>query len=162
DQRRAVVVGERTYGKGSVQELIPLEKGGAVKLTTRRYYLPSGTCIQKPPDADKSGASWGVEPNVVVRMPDREGWLKHWLTAAWALPSSQPASAPAATVASQVGAAESAHGAAASQPQSSAAATARVATPTSEDDAEAREEAEEAARVARMLEWDPQLARGLE
>lgn len=46
DHRRAIVVGTRTFGKGSVQTVIPLEGNGAMRLTTARYYTPSGRSIQ--------------------------------------------------------------------------------------------------------------------
>jgi carboxyl-terminal processing protease len=46
DHGRAVVVGERTFGKGSVQSVLPLRNGGGIKLTTARYYTPSGRSIQ--------------------------------------------------------------------------------------------------------------------
>lgn len=46
DQRRAVIMGTRTFGKGSVQTIMPLADGTAVKLTTARYYTPSGRSIQ--------------------------------------------------------------------------------------------------------------------
>jgi carboxyl-terminal processing protease len=45
DHARAVLVGRRTYGKGSVQTVMPLSRGGAVKLTTSRYFTPSGASI---------------------------------------------------------------------------------------------------------------------
>lgn len=45
DRGRALVLGERTYGKGSVQSVIPLRSGGAIKFTTARYLLPSGRAI---------------------------------------------------------------------------------------------------------------------
>jgi carboxyl-terminal processing protease len=45
DHARAVLVGRRTYGKGSVQTVMPLGRGGAVKLTTSRYFTPSGASI---------------------------------------------------------------------------------------------------------------------
>src|SRR5205823_14817332 len=45
DHGRALLVGRRTYGKGSVQTVMPLNHGGAVKLTTSRYFTPSGTSI---------------------------------------------------------------------------------------------------------------------
>ncbi|GGB90016.1 peptidase S41 [Novosphingobium endophyticum] len=47
DQRRAVVMGERTFGKGSVQSFIQLDKNSAVKLTTARYYTPAGHSVQE-------------------------------------------------------------------------------------------------------------------
>jgi carboxyl-terminal processing protease len=46
DHGRALLVGRRTYGKGSVQTVMPLARGGAVKLTTSRYFTPSGASIQ--------------------------------------------------------------------------------------------------------------------
>jgi carboxyl-terminal processing protease len=56
DTRRSVIVGTRTFGKGSVQSIFPLEDGSAVRLTTSRYYTPSGRSIQ----AD------GIHPDIVV------------------------------------------------------------------------------------------------
>jgi carboxyl-terminal processing protease len=65
DNKRALVIGTRTYGKGSVQELIPLdEKGGELKLTVAYYYLPSGRCVHRRKDA----TVWGVDPQIVVPM----------------------------------------------------------------------------------------------
>ena len=46
DHRRAVIIGEKTFGKGSVQTILPLDNGSALKLTTARYYTPSGVSIQ--------------------------------------------------------------------------------------------------------------------
>ena len=45
DHARALLIGRRTYGKGSVQTVMPLSRGGAVKLTTSRYFTPSGASI---------------------------------------------------------------------------------------------------------------------
>jgi len=56
DDRRAVIVGEKTFGKGSVQVVIPVGKGEGLKLTVARYYLPSGRTIQNK----------GVTPDVIV------------------------------------------------------------------------------------------------
>jgi carboxyl-terminal processing protease len=56
DSKRAIVVGTKTFGKGSVQTIIPLDDGSAVRLTTARYYTPSGRLIQ----AD------GINPDIVV------------------------------------------------------------------------------------------------
>ena len=56
DHKRAVLMGTRTFGKGSVQVMIPLQGGAAVKITTARYYTPSGRCIQAK----------GIEPDIVV------------------------------------------------------------------------------------------------
>lgn len=57
DHKRAVVVGEKTFGKGSVQTVIPLGKYGAMRLTTARYYTPSGRSIQ----------ATGIVPDVEVK-----------------------------------------------------------------------------------------------
>ncbi|MFI4862224.1 MAG: S41 family peptidase [Phycisphaerales bacterium JB063] len=60
DNGRAQIVGTRTYGKGSVQVVMPLEDGyGALKLTTARWYVPSGRLIHRVPDAER----WGVDPS---------------------------------------------------------------------------------------------------
>lgn len=56
DHRRAVLMGANTFGKGSVQSVLPLEGGSAVKLTTARYYTPSGRSIE----AD------GITPDVIL------------------------------------------------------------------------------------------------
>jgi carboxyl-terminal processing protease len=58
DNKRALVVGTRTYGKGSVQTVMPLSDGRAIKLTTSRYYTPSGESIHER----------GIEPDVSVAM----------------------------------------------------------------------------------------------
>ena len=51
DWDRGTLVGRRTFGKGLVQRMFPLADGGQVRLTTARYYTPSGRCIQRPYDA---------------------------------------------------------------------------------------------------------------
>ena len=63
DNGRAVVVGQRTFGKGSVQEVVALpDAGGELKLTVAYYYLPSGRLVHRRKDA----TDWGVNPQVVV------------------------------------------------------------------------------------------------
>ncbi len=62
DHKRAVIIGERTWGKGSVQTLIDLEGGGVLKLTTASYCRPSGKNIHRFPDA-KETDQWGVMPD---------------------------------------------------------------------------------------------------
>jgi carboxyl-terminal processing protease len=77
DRKRAVVVGVRSYGKGSVQNVIPLEGGtAAMRLTTAYYYPPSGRLIHRRKDA-KPEDTWGVHPNegCVVEI-DEEGTTK--------------------------------------------------------------------------------------
>lgn len=61
DHRRAIVVGEKSFGKGSVQVIIPLRGQGAMRLTTARYYTPSGRSIQ----------ALGVAPDILVKQPRR-------------------------------------------------------------------------------------------
>ncbi len=56
DDKRAILVGEKTFGKGSVQVILPLGKGEGLRLTVARYYLPSGRTIQAK----------GVTPDIVV------------------------------------------------------------------------------------------------
>ena len=46
DLKRATIIGERTFGKGLVQNIRPIAYGGHLKVTTSKYYLPSGRCIQ--------------------------------------------------------------------------------------------------------------------
>jgi carboxyl-terminal processing protease len=56
DQKRAVIMGEKSFGKGSVQTILPTSNGAAVKLTTARYFTPSGRSIQAE----------GIEPDIVL------------------------------------------------------------------------------------------------
>lgn len=66
DNDRAMLMGERSFGKGSVQALISLSKtGGAVKLTTARHFLPSGRNI----DRTAKSKSWGVDPHDGYYLP---------------------------------------------------------------------------------------------
>ncbi|AWD21812.1 S41 family peptidase [Fuscovulum blasticum] len=60
DHHRAIVVGTKSFGKGSVQTLIPLKGDGAMRLTTARYYTPSGRSIQ----------ALGISPDIVVKQPE--------------------------------------------------------------------------------------------
>ena len=61
DHRRAIIVGTKSFGKGSVQTVMPLRSDGAMRLTTARYYTPSGRSIQ----------ALGVSPDIVVKQPPR-------------------------------------------------------------------------------------------
>ena len=61
DHHRAIVVGTKSFGKGSVQTVMPLRGDGAMRLTTSRYYTPSGRSIQ----------ALGVSPDIVVEQPRR-------------------------------------------------------------------------------------------
>ena len=74
DHKRAVVVGERTWGKGSVQNVIELEDGkSALKLTTAGYLRPNGHNIHRFPDA-KETDEWGVKPDdgYEIKLSDTE------------------------------------------------------------------------------------------
>jgi len=62
DQKRAVLLGETTFGKGSVQSIIPLRNRGAIRLTISKYYLPSG----------KSISEVGVSPDIKVEEQEKE------------------------------------------------------------------------------------------
>ncbi|MBS1302388.1 S41 family peptidase [Loktanella sp. SALINAS62] len=61
DHRRAIVVGTKSFGKGSVQTVVPLQGNGAMRLTTARYYTPSGRSIQ----------ALGISPDIIVEQPRR-------------------------------------------------------------------------------------------
>ena len=56
DHKRAIILGENSYGKGSVQSIIPLKNDGAIRLTVSKYYLPSGNSISEV----------GVSPDILV------------------------------------------------------------------------------------------------
>ena len=56
DHRRALIMGAKTFGKGSVQTILPMDNGSALKLTTARYFTPSGRSIQAS----------GIEPDIVL------------------------------------------------------------------------------------------------
>ncbi|MCB1615708.1 MAG: peptidase S41, partial [Pseudomonadales bacterium] len=58
DHHRAILIGTRSFGKGSVQTVIPVSETQAIKLTTSRYYTPSGRSIQAE----------GIEPDIVVEL----------------------------------------------------------------------------------------------
>ena len=62
DHKRAIILGENSYGKGSVQSIIPLKNGGGMRLTISKYYLPSG----------KSISEVGVTPDILVEEVDEE------------------------------------------------------------------------------------------
>tara|TARA_S200000501_G_C20598328_1_gene644730 strand:- start:77 stop:805 length:729 start_codon:yes stop_codon:yes gene_type:complete len=62
DHKRAIILGENTYGKGSVQSIIPLQNGGGMRLTISKYYLPSG----------KSISEVGITPDIFVEESSEE------------------------------------------------------------------------------------------
>ncbi|MGP9805454.1 S41 family peptidase [Paracoccus sp. NSM] len=61
DHRRAIVVGEKSFGKGSVQTVMPVTADSAIRLTTARYYTPAGRSIQ----------AMGIQPDILVAQPRR-------------------------------------------------------------------------------------------
>jgi carboxyl-terminal processing protease len=67
DLRRAVIIGVQTFGKGSVQSVIPLSDGSGLRLTTARYYTPNGTSIQ----------STGISPDIAVKLEPKDGMKEH-------------------------------------------------------------------------------------
>jgi carboxyl-terminal processing protease len=90
DHQRAVLLGSRSFGKGSVQTVIPLPGNGAMRLTTARYYTPSGRSIQ----------GQGIMPDVLVAEtreetprfgPEREADLNHVLKNQGGTPDAPPA-----------------------------------------------------------------------
>ena len=66
DLKRGTIIGTRSFGKGSVQTIIPLDGNGAIRLTTARYYTPSGRSIQAK----------GINPNIVVEQEVPEEFKK--------------------------------------------------------------------------------------
>jgi carboxyl-terminal processing protease len=65
DHGRATIIGERTFGKGSVQNVIPLaDKTACLKLTEAHYYLPSGRCLHR----EDNSTVWGVDPDVKIEL----------------------------------------------------------------------------------------------
>ena len=66
DHKRAVILGENSFGKGSVQSIIPLKNEGAIRLTVAKYYLPSG----------KSISEVGVSPDIEISEQDNEFKIK--------------------------------------------------------------------------------------
>jgi carboxyl-terminal processing protease len=72
DHKRAVVLGQRSYGKASVQSLIPLPDGSGLRLTVAHYYTPNGRMIHR----DGKNKNWGILPDIeVVVTPETEAKL---------------------------------------------------------------------------------------
>jgi carboxyl-terminal processing protease len=67
DWSRAVIIGTKTFGKGSVQSVVPLSDGSALRLTTARYYTPKGISIQ----------TTGIEPDIMVKPEIKDGEKAH-------------------------------------------------------------------------------------
>ncbi len=62
DHKRAILLGEKSFGKGSVQSIIPLKNRGGLRLTTAKYYLPSGESIHEK----------GVEPDITIKKSNKD------------------------------------------------------------------------------------------
>lgn len=67
DWKRAIIIGTQTFGKGSVQSLIPLSDGSGLRLTTAKYYTPNGISIQNV----------GIAPDIVVKLIPKDGEVNH-------------------------------------------------------------------------------------
>ena len=89
DHHRAILLGTRSFGKGSVQTIIQLPGHGAMRLTTARYYTPSGRSIQAE----------GIEPDIVVEPAKiqkiNEGLTQHEADLRGALKNTDPGAKPA-------------------------------------------------------------------
>ncbi len=62
DQRRAIIIGSESFGKASVQSIVPLDDGSALRLTTAKYYTPSGMSIHR----DEKTGKGGISPDIVI------------------------------------------------------------------------------------------------
>jgi len=67
DWNRAVILGTQTFGKGSVQTVIPLSDGAGIRLTTAKYYTPKGTSIQNT----------GITPDIILKLESKNGAKEH-------------------------------------------------------------------------------------
>lgn len=81
DVKRAIILGERTFGKGSVQSILPLQNGAALRLTTAKYYTPSHKVIHEH----------GIQPDIEVAMSDEEERAMFLKRAPGGLESLEPA-----------------------------------------------------------------------
>ena len=61
DYKKATIIGEKSYGKGIVQSVLPFYDGTGMSLTVAKYYSPNGVCIQ----------GIGIEPDITVKMPEK-------------------------------------------------------------------------------------------
>lgn len=95
EHRRATLVGERTFGKGSVQEPMAMPKGAMLKMTVAHYYLPSGRLLHRKPDSTE----WGVDPQIVVTLDPQqtEAVLTYWNQSQIFYSREQAATRPATT-----------------------------------------------------------------
>lgn len=66
DYRRATFIGQRSFGKGLIQETLPFSDGSALRITVARYFTPSGLCLQKPYKEGEANDDWGIRPDYAV------------------------------------------------------------------------------------------------
>jgi C-terminal peptidase prc len=104
DHHRAFILGERSYGKGSVQNVVDFEKDGKevksqIKLTTASFWRPSGKNLNKSSTAGKDGEAWGVVPDRVLPLTrtEREDLYEHQRNQEIIHPSGKPSIRPAKT-----------------------------------------------------------------
>lgn len=79
DHHRGIIVGQRSFGKASVQSILSLDGGCKLRLTTARYYTPNGRLIHREPDA-KETDEWGIHPDLEVKttFEDELGLSEHY------------------------------------------------------------------------------------
>ncbi len=79
DSHRGIIVGQRSYGKASVQSILSLDSGCKLRLTTARYYTPAGRLIHREVDAKETDA-WGIHPDIEVKITyeDELGLSEHF------------------------------------------------------------------------------------
>jgi carboxyl-terminal processing protease len=79
DNGRAKIIGQRSYGKGTVQNFLPLSgHEGVLKLTTANYWRPSGKNIQRPAD-EKDSDQWGVSPDSGLEVKASDEQFRQWM-----------------------------------------------------------------------------------
>ena len=66
DYRRATFIGQRSFGKGLIQETLPFSDGSALRITVARYFTPNGLCLQKPYKEGDTNDNWGIKPDYAV------------------------------------------------------------------------------------------------
>lgn len=66
DYHRATFIGQRSFGKGLIQETLPFSDGSALRITVARYYTPSGYSLQKPYKKGDKNDNWGIKPDMEV------------------------------------------------------------------------------------------------
>ncbi len=93
DLKRGILLGEKTYGKGSVQNLLPLKDGDGIKLTIAKYYTPSGVCIDKK----------GIEPDVKVEEENDIDFFDGYITNVDLKNSEEKTATPAAVTTTESG-----------------------------------------------------------